>query len=150
MFLPQRPYCALGSLRRQLVYPRTVEDAGLGDAALIAALGAVQLDRLAATDLDQVRDWGDELSLGEQQRLAFARVLLAEPTLCILDEATSALDLANEGVMYDALAALPGITYVSVGHRPSLKRYHARRLRLYGAGRDPPFAVEDIAAEAED
>ena len=99
-----------------------------------------------------MRDWGDELSLGEQQRLAFARVLVNKPRLAILDEATSALDLNNEAVMYGALAKLPGITYVSVGHRPSLLRFHAARLRLYGMEETPSFEVETIeeAAVAEE
>ena len=148
MFLPQRPYCTLGSLREQLVYPQTVQewrDAINTDAPLIAALRTVQLGRLAeSASLDEVRDWGDELSLGEQQRLAFARLLVNKPKLAILDEATSALDLGNEAAMYSALAKVPGITYVSVGHRPSLLRYHASRLRLYGMDQAPSYAVEPI------
>jgi len=94
MFLPQRPYCTLGSLRQQLVYPRTVGEwsANGSDEALLHALRTVQLTRLAEAGeaaLDEVRDWGDELSLGEQQRLAFARVLVNKPRLAILDEAMS-------------------------------------------------------------
>jgi len=155
MFLPQRPYCTLGSLRQQLVYPRTVDEWARGsslgtDGSLLDALATVQLDRLAergVEGLDAVRDWGDELSLGEQQRLAFARVLVSKPRLAILDEATSALDLNNEAIMYKALAAVPGITYVSVGHRPSLLSFHASRLRLLGAGHSPCFEVEDLAEE---
>ena len=102
-FLPQRPYCTLGSLRQQLVYPQTEADFARthsdGDESLLRALSKVQLGRLAS-DLDLVRDWSDELSLGEQQRLAFARVLINKPRLAIFDEATSALDLPNEAVMY--------------------------------------------------
>ena len=84
MFLPQKPYCTLGSLRQQLVYPRTVEEYSRfnTDWNLIKALRTVQLGRLAdrgVEGLDSVRDWGDELSLGEQQRLAFARVLVNKP-----------------------------------------------------------------------
>ena len=143
MFLPQRPYCTLGSLRQQLVYPRTVEEfvaTSGSDDTLLRALNTVQLSGLAdagAAGLDGVRDWSDELSLGEQQRLAFARVLLRRPKLAILDEATSALDLATEAAMYSALAALPGISYLSVGHRPSLERYHTSRLRLFGVEPSP-------------
>ena len=153
MFLPQRPYCTLGSLRQQLVYPRTVEQwkAEHTDEPLLQALRTVQLARLAergAEGLDDVRDWGDELSLGEQQRLAFARVLVNKPRLAILDEATSALDLANEAVMYKALAAIPGITFLSVGHRPSLLRFHAARLRLLGNDATPSFEVDQIDDEA--
>ena len=142
VFLPQRPYATLGSLRQQLVYPKTVAEAAARDEDLRAALETCRLARLAASDLDTVRDWGDELSLGEQQRLAFARVLVARPRLCVLDEATSALDLANEAAMYGALAAVPGLTYVSVGHRPSLVDFHARRLDVKGGDR---FEVQELA-----
>ena len=141
VFLPQRPYATLGSLRQQLVYPKTVAEAAARDEDLRAALETCRLGRLAASDLDTVRDWGDELSLGEQQRLAFARVLVARPRLCVLDEATSALDLANEAAMYGALAAVPGLTYVSVGHRPSLVDFHARRLDVKGGDR---FEVQEL------
>ena len=92
----------------------------------------------------QVRDWGDELSLGEQQRLAFARVLVNKPRLAILDEATSALDLKNEAAMYRAIGAVPGITYLSVGHRPSLLHFHSSRRELFGMDQSPSFAVEEI------
>ncbi|KAH8065587.1 ATP-binding cassette sub-family D [Aureococcus anophagefferens] len=152
MFLPQRPYCTLGSLRQQLVYPSTVaaSPAGGDDGALLGALRAVQLGRIAdSVDLDDVRDWGDELSLGEQQRLSFARVLVNRPALAILDEATSALDLNNEAVMYGELGKIPGITYVSVGHRPSLLAHHENRLRLPGVGETPNFEVEKIVKEGE-
>lgn len=146
MFLPQRPYCSLGSLRQQLVYPRTVDNSFLGsdDEALRNILKTVQLNRLAESDLDEIRDWGDELSLGEQQRLSFGRVLINRPRLAILDEATSALDIDNEKVMYAALAAVPGITFVSVGHRPSLLDYHKSKLRLYGIDQSPSFDIEEL------
>jgi vitamin B12/bleomycin/antimicrobial peptide transport system ATP-binding/permease protein len=69
------------------------------------------------------------LSLGEQQRLIFARLLLNQPTYAILDEATSALDVENEALLYEQLTA-SGITFLSVGHRPTLNRYHATILTL--------------------
>ena len=154
MFLPQRPYCTLGSLRQQLVYPQTVDawKRTSTDYTLLSALETVQLGRLAAGGLDAVRDWGDELSLGEQQRLGFARVLVNRPKLAILDEATSALDLANEAAMYTALGQVPGLTYLSVGHRPSLLRFHAQRLRLFGMEQTPSFevvAVDEAAVNAQ-
>ena len=149
MFLPQKPYCTLGTLRQQLVYPQVVEEWSRSstDETLLRALRTVQLARLADRGIDglnDIRDWGDELSLGEQQRLAFARVLVNQPRLAILDEATSALDLSNEAVMYSAIAKIPGITYVSVAHRPSLLRFHSSRLRLYGMDEAPSYAVESI------
>ena len=154
MFLPQRPYCSIGSLRQQLAYPKPVDECTASDEAMLSALATVQLTRLAErgeAGLDAVRDWGGELSLGEQQRLAFARVLVSSPRLVILDEATSALDLTNEAVMYRAIANLPDTTYVSVGHRPSLLRHHTSRLRLHGMERSPSFdirAIEEAAAIA--
>ena len=83
--------------------------------------------------LDAVGDWSSILSLGEQQRLAFARVLLARPRVAMLDEATSALDAANEAEMYEALRELPDCAFVSVGHRPSLVGFHDEVLRLEGS-----------------
>lgn len=152
-FLPQRPYCTLGSLREQLTYPADVEAAAaFSDDALLATLARVSLGDLAARSggLEAVVDWGDVLSLGEQQRLGFGRLLVATaaddgPRLAILDESTSALDLATEEKMYGALAAA-GVTVVSVGHRPSLLRYHDRILRVLGE--DGSWRLEEVDAAA--
>lgn len=184
-FLPQRPYCSLGSLRDQLLYP-SIEDAGttedlkgrarsrshllrqsLTDEDFLKVLDAVCLEELASrvgdgnpvNGLDTVLDWSNTLSLGEQQRLAFGRLLVNRPKLVILDEATSALDLVSEGKMYHLLqdmgrtattiagvTAAPGLTYVSVGHRPSLLAYHDKRLRL-GGGED--YDISDIEENLE-
>jgi len=136
-FLPQRPYCTLGSLRDQLTYPLPAGDTP--DADLLAVLDKVDLGALAErmgggdphAGLNKVRDWSATLSLGEQQRLAFGRLLWSRPSVAILDEATSALDLTNERRMYELLRSeLPGLSYVSVGHRPSLLEYHDTKLRL--------------------
>ncbi len=118
LFLPQRPYLPLGSLRRALAYPRTA--AGT-DEELAAALRDVGLERLV-DKLDTIDDWSRILSLGEQQRLAFARVLLVKPQWVFLDEATSALDEPREQEMYELLRKrLPGLSIVSVGHRSTLQ-----------------------------
>jgi ABC-type uncharacterized transport system fused permease/ATPase subunit len=172
-FLPQKPYCALGSLKDQLLYP-SLEDANpedypeghvlsrahllhqsLTDEDLLDVLRAVDLEDLPTRagngdpikGLRAVLDWSNMLSLGEQQRLAFGRVLINRPRLCILDEATSALDMVAEARMYQLLqnmagksvtnggklsAAPGGLTYISVGHRPSLVAFHDKRLRLGG------------------
>ncbi|CAN0010491.1 unnamed protein product, partial [Discosporangium mesarthrocarpum] len=84
--------------------------------------------------LSAVRDWGDMLSLGEQQRLAFARLLYNQPKLAILDEATSALDLNNERRMYELMHTILGLSVISVGHRPSLLQFHDTRMRLSQGG----------------
>jgi len=134
LFLPQRPYMVLGSLRDQLLYPRPPED--MDNNNLMGALEQVRLadlpDRVGGFDTEM--DWGHLLSLGEQQRLAFARLLLARPRYAILDEATSALDLNNETHLYGLLQA-SGTTYVSVGHRPTLIAHHEQVLELQGENR---------------
>lgn len=133
LFLPQRPYMLLGSLREQLLYP--LGDRSVGDEELRAVLSRVNLADLPERvgGFDAELDWGHLLSLGEQQRLAFARLLLAKPGYAFLDEATSALDEANEARLYEQMRE-EGTTFVSVGHRPSLRTYHARVLELQGGG----------------
>jgi putative ATP-binding cassette transporter len=133
VFLPQQPYMAPGTLRAQLLYPdrgRDVDDRALGALLARVNLGALA-ERLGG--LDAEHDWAKVLSIGEQQRLAFARVLLAEPRYAMLDEATSALDAANEENLYRQLAATR-TTPVSVSHRPGILRFHARVLELPGDG----------------
>jgi ABC-type uncharacterized transport system fused permease/ATPase subunit len=185
-FLPQRPYCALGSLKDQLLYP-SLEDENpedypeghvfsrahllresLTDEDLLRVLEAVDLGDLAARvgdgnprkGLEAIKDWSNMLSLGEQQRLAFGRVLVNHPRLCILDEATSALDMVAEAKMYQLLQNMgrksltnggklssPGLTYISVGHRPSLLAYHDKRLRLGGQEDHELGDIEKIPSE---
>lgn len=132
-FLPQRPYMIRGSLREQLLYPN--HDMEKGDDELISALTRVNLTDLASRfgGFDIEMNWADLLSLGEQQRLAFARLFLTKPRYALLDEATSALDLDNESNLYRQLRE-SGISYVSVGHRPSLLDYHNDVLELQGMG----------------
>ncbi len=129
LFLPQRPYMLLGTLREQLIYPRSHDD--VSESALIAVLRQVNLeelpDRLGGFGVE--KDWPNVLSLGEQQRLAFARILLTKPRYAILDEATSALDVPNERRLYELLRAMD-IVYISVGHRPTLLDYHQKVLEL--------------------
>lgn len=133
-FLPQRPYLVLGSLREQLLYPRP--DVTATDEELEHALKKVNLAGVAERfgGFDAVMDWGRLLSPGEQQRLAFARLLLAAPRYAVLDEATSALDVKNEARIYRYLKE-SGTTCISVGHRPALLDYHDTVLELLGGGR---------------
>ncbi|XP_076916853.1 ABC transporter D family member 2, chloroplastic-like [Bidens hawaiensis] len=157
-FLPQRPYMVLGTLRQQLLYPTwpdvsvsnskstgsfpVLEDASTSEVVgaqslqpntdeLIKALEDVQLGYLLSrfSGLDTTNEWSSVLSLGEQQRLAFARLLLSKPDLVLLDESTSALDEANEALLYEKINAA-GITYISIGHRSSLRKFHKKALRI--------------------
>ncbi|MDT7576683.1 MAG: vitamin B12/bleomycin/antimicrobial peptide transport system ATP-binding/permease protein [Pseudonocardiales bacterium] len=129
-FLSQQPYVPLGPLRTALAYPATEID----DTRAQAVLRQVQLPQLADR-LDDDIDWSHQLSPGEQQRLGFARILLARPRLVFLDEATSALDEGLEQTLYTLLRdELPDAVVVSVGHRSGLSRLHDNRLDLRGDG----------------
>lgn len=133
LFLPQYPYLSLGNLRSQLLYPQIDRD--MADEELLQWLERVNLPTLAQRfgGLDAELDWAKVLSVGEQQRLAFARALLAKPRYLLLDEATSALDTANEECLYGQLADL-SITPISVSHHRSVLKYHDRVLELTGDG----------------
>ena len=128
IFLPQRPYLVLGSLRDQLTYPRARV---ASDQELHEILKAVNLSDLPERfgGLDVEMHWADALSPGEQQRLAFARLLLNHPRYAFLDEATSALDVPNEQLMYELLSRR-GIRFLSSGHRPTLLKFHRNILQL--------------------
>ncbi|WP_407276648.1 ABC transporter ATP-binding protein/permease [Halothiobacillus sp. DCM-1] len=128
LFLPQRPYLPLGSLREALIYPNPV--VRVDEGRLRAVLSQVGLAALVEV-LDAVEPWSMVLSLGEQQRLALARVLLQRPRLIFLDEATSALDEAAEADLYRLLIEqCPDATLVSIGHRHTLRAFHRRVLTL--------------------
>ena len=129
LFLPQRPYMVLGTLRDQLLYPNL--DLKVDDLQLQEILIRVNLPDLAQRHdgFDTEQNWSQVLSLGEQQRLIFARLLLERPKYAILDEATSALDANNEAHLYQELQA-SGMTFLSVGHRESLSDYHESILDL--------------------
>ncbi len=133
LFLPQRPYMIVGSLREQLLYPNN--DADLSDEELADALNKVRLPKLIDRfgGLDATCDWSKTLSLGEQQRLAIGRVLLSGKKFVVLDEATSALDEENESEVYQELA-IAGATLISISHRPSVSRFHDNVLILDGEG----------------
>ncbi|GAB4836727.1 Canalicular multispecific organic anion transporter 1 [Ancistrocladus abbreviatus] len=178
-FLPQKPYMVLGTLRQQLLYPAWVgipmsvdiKDTGCppfllplqatvreGTAKpatddLVKVLEDVRLGYILSrfNGLDSMHEWSSVLSLGEQQRLAFARVVLTKPDLVLLDESTSALDEANEAHLYHLIDAA-GITYVSVGHRRSLYCYHNKSLHISAANAKTSqsnWYVEPIRQEAD-
>lgn len=157
-FLPQRPYNIIGSLKEQIMYPNNVAPgaAFVGEkdpGHFLEILQQVRLHDLALrmgngdelAGLEVRLDWTKVLSLGEQQRLAFARVLYNKPKVVFLDESTSALDLPSEEALYRLLQDL-GVTYISVGHRPSLLRFHSSRLRLKGA----TASLEPITSQEQD
>jgi vitamin B12/bleomycin/antimicrobial peptide transport system ATP-binding/permease protein len=123
LFLPQRPYMILGTLREQMLYPNM--DVAVEDSQLREILIKVNLPDLEQRDggFNAEQNWAEVLSLGEQQRLIFARLLLNKPSYAILDEATSALDPKNEKNLYQQLQD-SGIAFLSVGHRESLSQYH--------------------------
>ena len=130
----------LGNLRQQMLYPYPKTEAT--DEQLTEVLKQVNLPDLAERydeGFDTIEEWGDVLSLGEQQRLSFARVLIHQPAYTILDEATSALDRKNEEQLYRHLTAAQ-TAYISVGHHESLEQYHQLRLRL---AEDHTWTIEE-------
>ena len=142
MFLPQRPYMVPGSLRAQLDYPgatRKMEDEGMEE--VLETVNLPELSDRVDGDFDRAADWANMLSIGEQQRLSFARLLLKEPAIAFLDESTSALDEPNEERLYHYLKK-HRYTFVSVGHRSTLLKYHDWLLRI---GKDGAWEVLEAA-----
>uniref|UniRef100_A0A1J3E8Z8 ABC transporter D family member 2, chloroplastic n=1 Tax=Noccaea caerulescens TaxID=107243 RepID=A0A1J3E8Z8_NOCCA len=154
LFLPQRPYMVLGTLRQQLLYPAwstsmeatpggskidgspplRIRDDGMDKPTtddLMRTLEKVRLGHIVDRfgGLDSLHEWSSVLSLGEQQRVAFARLLLSQPKLALLDESTSALDEANEAHLYQQIQSA-GITYISIGHRQTLTKFHNKILHI--------------------
>lgn len=126
LFLPQKPYMPLGSLKSVLTYPVT---SGI-EKDIMEVLEAVGLSSFLER-LDEVNDWARVLSLGEQQRIAIARALLTKPQWLFLDEATSAMDETAEAQLYQLLRKkLPTTTFISIGHRESLRSLHSRVIRI--------------------
>lgn len=130
LFLPQKPYLPIGTLRQALSYPQGVE---IYPAERFAeVLETCRLSHLTSL-LDESKHWQRLLSPGEQQRVAFARALLFQPRWLYMDEATSAMDEEDEALLYQAVIdELPDVTLISIGHRSSLKRFHRRLLRIDG------------------
>ena len=143
LFLPQKPYNIIGSLRQQIIYPSTINDdddwSSQADSQLLDILERVKLGDLALRvgngnerkGLNTTKDWTKLLSLGEQQRLSFARILYNKPTVVVLDESTSALDKEAEEAVFSLLIK-NNITFISVGHNASLLKFHNKKLVIYG------------------
>lgn len=139
MFIPQKPYLPLGTLRETLLYPgnKEISDELLKETMKICQIGYLQ------DKLDMTADWSHVLSVGEQQRLAFVRAHLQKPVWLFLDEATSALDEETEAKMYTMLQEqLPETTVVSIGHRSTLNKFH--RLQLYIDKNTQSVALTDM------
>jgi vitamin B12/bleomycin/antimicrobial peptide transport system ATP-binding/permease protein len=151
MFLPQRPYMVEGSLRDQLLYPyphQNVTDDEIR--SIVDQVNLADIFERVDSDLDRVVDWTNVLSLGEQQRVAFARLFLHLPKFAFLDEATSALDEENQDRLYAMLAEC-GVGFISVGHRTTLIGHHDRLLTLDRSGSwkiDKPAAPKDVAVNS--
>ncbi|QCH15625.1 ABC transporter ATP-binding protein/permease [Synechococcus sp. CB0101] len=133
IFVPQKPYLFRCSLKELLFYPHTPR--AISTEQIAATLKAANLPNLLQQhpDPDEVVEWQKVLSVGEQQRIAFARVMLSQASFALLDEATSALDTANERAAYQQLQQ-SGMGYISVGHRPSLLEHHSKVLELQAGG----------------
>jgi putative ATP-binding cassette transporter len=144
LVLPQSAYMPLGTLRGTLTYPRA--DDAYSDAAIREALTAVGLEKFVP-HLDTVHQWANQLSGGEQQRIAIARALLQKPNWLFLDEATSALDENSEAELYGLLRdRLPDTAIISIGHRQSLRRFHDRFMELSGDGSGPRTLADAVPA----
>ncbi|MFB1298390.1 ABC transporter ATP-binding protein/permease [Mycobacterium sp. pW049] len=133
MFVPQLPYFPVGDLRTVVSYPQP--SGAFADAAIQQALLDVALSHLVIR-LNDDKDWAKSLSVGEQQRVAFARILVSRPKTVFLDESTSAMDEGLEQMLYEVLRTqLPDTIVVSVSHRQSVQPFHTSRLELTGGGR---------------
>ncbi|HTP48074.1 MAG TPA: ABC transporter ATP-binding protein/permease [Casimicrobiaceae bacterium] len=147
LFLPQKPYLPIGTLRSVLSYPDP--STAFDEHEMADALTACGLPSLAGR-LDESRHWALELSPGEQQRLAFARALLQRPAWLFLDEATASLDEASEQMLYRLIShELPGATIVSVAHRSALAAFHDRRLGLGRSSHGPAHVLRQLTGTCD-
>jgi vitamin B12/bleomycin/antimicrobial peptide transport system ATP-binding/permease protein len=146
MLLPQRPYIPIGSLREALAYPTSA--ASFSDERLSETLSKVGLPALADR-LDENENWQMRLSGGEQQRLAVARALLAEPDWLFLDESTNSLDEKSEASLYRVIVeTLPRTTLVSIGHQATMNQFHKRRIAFETHDGAPATVVAEPAPAA--
>ncbi|KAJ5791789.1 uncharacterized protein N7518_008800 [Penicillium psychrosexuale] len=153
MFLPQRPYLSVGTLRDQVIYPHTeldMREAGETDAALQKILDDAHLGYLPQREggWDARKEWKDVLSGGEKQRMGMARLFYHEPRYAFMDEGTSAVSSDVEGLLYDN-AKERGITLITISTRASLKKYHTHNLTLGLGAEGEAWEFERIGTEKE-
>jgi len=156
MYLPQRPYLSLGSLRDQIIYPHSFpqfDALGGTDEELMRILEQAHLGYIPAREggFDTVKEWKDVLSGGEKQRVAIARLFYHSPRFGVMDECTSAVSTDVEGLMYQHAKEL-GITLITISHKPSLLQYHDYLLTLgtsTGSDGPPGWELSKIGSEAE-
>ena len=140
-FMPQGPYFPLGTLRAALLYPHPEQE--VSDDKIREILTRCGLEHLIAR-IDETDQWGSLLSGGEQQRLAFARVLIHPPDILIMDEPTSSLDELSQFKMMEYMRDLLADTMViHAGHRPGLERFHDREIHLVREKRDGPATTQE-------
>jgi putative ATP-binding cassette transporter len=140
-FMPQRPYFPLGALRTALLYPHSEQQ--VADEKIRDILARCGLEHLIPR-LDETDQWGSLLSGGEQQRLAFARVLIHPPDILIMDEPTSSLDeLSQFRLMEYMRDLLPDTMVIHAGHRPGLERFHDRQIQLVREKRGGPTTTQE-------
>lgn len=143
MILPQRPYLPLGTLRDAVIYPAAAN--AFTQEEIAAALRRVGLGAWIS-HLDEVARWDKALSLGEQQRLAFARLLLHKPGWALLDEATAALDETAQAEMLALFGQeLAGVSLLNIAHRPGLERFHTAHLRLIAGERGAVMSYLELS-----
>ncbi|KAJ3094476.1 hypothetical protein HDU97_008026 [Phlyctochytrium planicorne] len=152
LYIPQRPYLAIGTLRDQVIYPHTVEQmkaAGKTDADLEVILKEVFLDYIPAREggWDALKEWKDVFSGGEKQRVQLARLFYHKPKFAILDEATSAVSSDVEAILYSRCKDA-GVTIVTISHRPTLFKYHQYLLRLGEGSSNEDWTFERIGSNA--
>jgi ATP-binding cassette, subfamily D (ALD), peroxisomal long-chain fatty acid import protein len=158
-YIPQRPYLSKGTLRQQILYPDTLLDMRARHvtdedlAGILKRLGLQHLLRVQnvkhgeaangliestgetkpSVALDAEAEWTSILSMGDQQRIAAARLFYHKPKYAILDECTSSLTAEVEKTIYTEAKRLD-ITLMTVSHRRSLWRYHGWILQFDGQG----------------
>ncbi|KAK4147902.1 ABC transporter transmembrane region 2-domain-containing protein [Dichotomopilus funicola] len=153
MFLPQRPYLSIGTLRDQVIYPDGEADMRLkrkNDSFLKYVLDLARLGYLPDREggWDTRKEWKDVLSGGEKQRLAIARLLYHEPKYAFIDEGTSAVSSDVEGLLYETCKE-KGITLITISTRASLKKYHTFNLVIQGDRNDERWELQRIGTESE-